>query len=194
MRGRCDAGGSTTGVTVRLQLTACISYNLSRVANIGAAGLGGRQQVLCCDVLSATPSPSTAVRLATTPRSTSALCVFATTSSRRPRPGWPTTLVYGSTSSVCICGDVDSYSCALDALKDADCDDVCGDADSCPHDAANDVDGDNVCRKDELCAQHGVDPCPEAATCVLHLAGVCECVSVCVRSGGWPGVSFFPSV
>ena len=47
MRGVCDAGGSTTGVTVRLQLTACISYNLSRVANIGAAGLGGRQQVLC---------------------------------------------------------------------------------------------------------------------------------------------------
>ena len=27
----------------------------------------------------------------------------------------------------------------------------------------------------------------EAVPCVLHLACVCECVSVCVRSGGWPG-------
>ena len=26
----------------------------------------------------------------------------------------------------------------------------------------------------------------EAGTCVLRLACVCECVSVCVRSGGWP--------
>ena len=91
-----------------------------------------------CDVPSATPSPSTAVRLATTPRSTSALCVIATTSSRRPRPGSSKTFVYGSTSSVCICGDVDS--CALDALKDADCDDVCGGLDNCPPDTANDVD------------------------------------------------------
>ena len=26
----------------------------------------------------------------------------------------------------------------------------------------------------------------EAGTCALRLACVCECVSVCVRSGGWP--------
>ena len=32
----------------------------------------------------------------------------------------------------------------------------------------------------------------EAGTCVLRLARVCECVSVCVRSGGWPGASFSP--
>ena len=51
-----------------------------------------------CDVLSATPSPRTTVRLATTPRSTSALCVIATTSSRRPRPSSPTTTSYALTS------------------------------------------------------------------------------------------------
>ena len=32
----------------------------------------------------------------------------------------------------------------------------------------------------------------EAGACVLRLACVCECVSVCVRSGGWPGASFSP--
>ncbi len=53
-----------------------------------------------------------------------------------------TTFVYGSTSSVRICGDVDS--CSLDVLLDADCDDVCGDEDNCAHGAANDVDGDDV--------------------------------------------------
>ena len=51
-----------------------------------------------CDVLAATPSPRTTVRLATTPRSTSALCVIATTSSRRPRPSSPTTTSYALTS------------------------------------------------------------------------------------------------
>ena len=34
----------------------------------------------------------------------------------------------------------------------------------------------------------------EAGTCVLRLACVCECVSVCVRGGGWPGsLSFLVS-
>ena len=92
-----------------------------------------------------------------------------------------TTFVYGSTSSVRICGDVDS--CSLDVLLDADCDDVCGDEDNCPHGAANDLDGDNVCSNDELCAQHDTGcalPCT-AADCRRGVHTACDDVGADLR-------------
>ncbi len=68
-----------------------------------------------CDVLSATPctidrtTPRTAVRLATTSRSMSTLCVFA---SRRPRPASPTTSVCGFANNDRVRADEPLCFCA----------------------------------------------------------------------------------